>query len=214
MVRILVADDHALVRTGIKVVLSQHPDLVLVAEAENAAQVEQSLQSQPIDLVVLSVALADRSGLDILQDIRKVKPELPVLFVSIQAEDPHAVRMIRAGANGYLAKSSSSDELVQAIRRILQGKRYFSESVASLLADAVKDSKAPGAHRLPHEALSDRELQVICNIAIGKSVSQIAVGMKLSVKTVSTYRARALEKMRMRTNAELTRYAILNHLVE
>jgi DNA-binding NarL/FixJ family response regulator len=215
MIRVLIADDHPLLRTGLRLVLSQDPDLTVAGEAENAEQVLRSVDEQPYDIVVLDISLPGRSGLEVLTEIRQRHGSLPVLMLSMHDEQHLAIRAIRAGANGYLTKASAPSELAPAIRKILSGKRYVSPAVAEAMAQLLSrpsDPDDPG--RPPHEMLSDREFQVICKIASGKSVSQIAGDMALSIKTISTYRARALEKMGMRTNAELTRYAIQNHLVD
>ena len=214
MVRILVADDRPLLRAGIKTILTREPDFQIVAEAGSTTEVTEFLEKQPIDVVVLGINLNDGPSLEALREIRRAKPNLPVLIVSIHAADLHAVRLIRAGASGYLAKSSPPEELIEATRRIAAGKRHLSESIAEMLAEAIANPGRGTSEQAPHEALSDRELQVVCFIASGKSVSQIAAAMRLSVKTVSTYRTRALEKMHMGTNAELTRYAIQNRLVD
>ena len=209
MVRIIVADERPLVRAGIGVALGNDADLHLAAEAESAEQLAQALESQPAEIVILGTRLGGRASLDVFLEIRKSKPDLPVLLVSLNSDEPHAGRLIQAGANGYLSKSATPADVVEAIRRILNGERFIGQP---LEAAAGGGKSANAGSRLPHEILSERELQVVCNIASGRSVSEIAQSMSLSVKTVSTYRARALEKMQMRTNAELTRYAILNHL--
>lgn len=168
------------------------------------------IDEQHWDAVVLDIVLPGRDGLETLQEIRKKRPALPVLIFSTHAEDIFVLRAIKAGANAYLTKTSGPEELVQAMRRVLAGKRYVSAAVAEVLANALES----GSERPAHESLSDREYHVVCRIASGKSVSEIAGETSLSVKTISTYRARALEKMKMRTNAELTRYAIRKGLVE
>jgi len=209
MIRILVADERPLVRAGIGVALGNDADFNLAAQAENPEQLTRALDTQPVEIVVLGTKLGDRASLDILLEVRKSNPDLPVLFVSLNIDEPHAARLIQAGANGYLSKAATPADLVQAIRRILNGEKHIGQPLEAAAGGAKSGN---GAARLPHEILSERELQVVCNIASGRSVSEIAQSMSLSVKTVSTYRARALEKMQMRTNAELTRYAILNHL--
>ena len=214
MVRILVADDRPLLRVGIKTVLTQEPDFHIVAEAASASEATELIEKQPIDVVVLGINLNDGPSLEALREIRRAWPNLPVLIVSIHAADLHAVRLIKAGASGYLSKTSPPEDLIQATRRIAAGRRHVSESLAELLAEAIASPGRTRADQPLHEALSDRELQVVCFLASGKSVSQIAMVMRLSVKTVSTYRTRALEKMHMGTNAELTRYAIQTRLVD
>lgn len=210
MTRILVADDHPLLRSGLKQVLSQEPDFIVAGEAEDAEQVVQRMEQEQWDFVILDITMPGRSGLDVLRDIRRKQPALPVLVLSMHSEDQFAVRAIKAGANGYISKDNAPAEVVRAIRRILTGKKYVSPTLAEILADSLtSDSERPA-----HETLSDREFQVLCQLASGKTVSQIAAEISLSVKTVSTYRTRILEKMNMRNNAELTRYAIQNGLVE
>src|SRR5580658_8306879 len=210
MTRILVADDHPLLRSGLRQVLSQEPDLTVAGEAENSEQVLQQISERDWDIVVLDITMPGRGGLDVLREIRRQRPELPVLVLSMHSEDQFAVRVIKAGANGYLSKETAGTELVTAIRKVLTGKKYVSPNLAEMLADALDSDIA----RPLHASLSDREFQVLCQIASGKTVSQIAQETSLSVKTVSTYRSRVLEKMKMRNNSELTRYALQNGLVK
>jgi two-component system invasion response regulator UvrY len=214
MVRILVAHESPLFRAGIRAALSQEPEFQVVAEAETVGNLSEFLESQPIDIVVLGINLKDVPGLQALGNIRQTKPNLPVLVVNIYNTDFDAMRLIRAGASGYLTKTSPPEELARAVHRIVSGRRHVSESVAGMLAQAIASSGFTGLDRLPHEALSDRELQVVRFIASGRSVSQIAAVMGLSVKSISTYRTRALEKLYMHTNAELTRYALQHRLVD
>jgi len=209
MIQILIADDHPLLRNGLKQVLSLEPDLRVAGEAEDSEQVLQHLAEPGWDVVVLDITMPGRGGLEILRDIRRIRPDVPVLVLSMHPEDQFAVRAIKAGASGYLTKTNACEEVVRAIRKILTGKKYVSASLAEMLANALDSD----SERAPHESLSDREFQVMCKIASGKTVSQIAAEITLSVKTVSTYRARVLEKMHMRNNAELTRYAIQKNLV-
>jgi len=209
MIRVLVADDHPLLRSGLKQVLSQEADLTVIGEAEDSEQVLSQVKEGNIDVLVLDLTMPGRGGLDVLRDIRRENSTLPILILSMHAEDQFAVRAIKAGANGYVSKENAGTEVVKAIRKVLTGKKNVSPSLAEMLANALdRDSERP-----PHEALSDREFQVLCKIASGMTVSQIALEVSLSVKTVSTYRARVLEKMNMHNNAELTRYAIQNGLV-
>ncbi|HEV1284931.1 MAG TPA: response regulator transcription factor [Bryobacteraceae bacterium] len=210
MIQVLVADDHPLLRSGLKHVLQQEPDFGLPGEAENSDQVLERLEERSWDVVVLDIAMPGRNGLETLSEIRKRRPGLPVLILSMHSEDQFAIRAIKAGASGYLTKNNAATELVHAIRRILAGKKYVSPALAEVLAHLIES----GEERPLHEVLSDREYHVVCAIASGKSVSEIAAATSLSVKTISTYRARALEKMKMHSNAELTRYAIRNGLVE
>jgi len=210
MIRILVADDHPLLRTALKQVLSQEPDMLVAGEAEDSEQVLQKIGEQSYDLVILDLAMPGRGGLDVLHEIRRLKPDLPVLVLSMYAEDQFALRAIKAGASGYLSKNSAGDEVVRAIRKILTGKKYVTSHLAEMLADALDSNVGQQLH----ENLSDREFEVLCKIGGGQTVSQIADEMTLSVKTISTYRARILEKMNMTNNSELVRYAITKGLVK
>lgn len=210
MIQVLVADDHPLLRSGLKHVLQLEPDFGPPGEAENSEQVLDRLEERSWDVVVLDIAMPGRSGLETLSEIRKRRPGLPVLILSMHSEEQFAIRAIKAGASGYLTKSNAATELVRAIRRVLAGKKYVSPALAEVLAHLIET----GEERPLHEILSDREYHVVCAIASGKSVTQIAAETGLSVKTISTYRARALEKMNMHSNAELTRYAIRNGLVD
>lgn len=209
MIKVLVADDHPLLRTGLKQLLSEQPDLEVAGEAENSEVALRQLEEHHYDIIVLDLMMPGRGGLDALREIRRQHPALPILILSFHAEDQYAIRTIRAGANGYLSKENAPSEVVKAIRRILTGRKYVSPTLAEMLANSLdRDPERP-----PHELLSDREFQVLCKIASGMTVSQIAAESALSVKTVSTYRARVLEKMSMSNNSEITRYAIQNGLV-
>jgi two-component system invasion response regulator UvrY len=210
LIQVLVADDHPLLRSGLIHVLQQEPDFSLPGEAENSDQLLEQLEKRNWDVVVLDIGMPGRNGLETLSEIRKRRPGLPVLILSMHSEEQYAIRAIKAGASGYLTKNNAATELVHAIRRILTGKKYVSPALAEVLAHLIES----GAERPLHEVLSDREYHVVCAIASGKSVSEIAAATSLSVKTISTYRARALEKMNMHSNAELTRYAIRNGLVD
>ncbi|HLX46066.1 MAG TPA: response regulator transcription factor [Bryobacteraceae bacterium] len=209
MIRVLVADDHPLLRSALKQVISQEPDLTVAGEAEDSEQVLQKIEEKPYDFVILDLSMPGRGGLDVLREIRRLKPNLPVLVLSMYPEEQFAVRAIRAGANGYLSKDCAPAEVIRAIHRISTGKKYVSAGLAEMLANAL-DSKSD---QMAHENLSNREFQVLCKIGAGRTVSQIAQEMALSVKTVSTYRTRVLEKMHMTTSAELVRYAITKGLV-
>jgi len=209
MTRILMADDHPIVRRGLRQILSEDPDITEIGEATTAMDVARMLRQGPWDAVILDVNLPDRSGLDILREIRERTPSLPVLILSMHPEDQFAVRVLKAGASGYLNKDSAPDELLKAVRRILSGGRYISPTLAEQLAVALTDN----SDKPPHERLSDREYLVLCRIASGRTVTEIAEELQLSVKTISTYRTRVLEKMALRTSAELTSYAVRNGLV-
>jgi two-component system, NarL family, invasion response regulator UvrY len=210
LIRVLIADDHPLLRSGLKHILQLESDFGPPGEAENSDQALELINAKPWDIVVLDIAMPGRNGLETLSEIKRQRSGLPVLMLSMHSEKQFAIRAIKAGASGYITKNDAAAELVRAIRKILSGRKYVSSALAELLANAVE----AGEDRPLHETLSDREYHVVCSIASGKSVSEIAQETFLSVKTISTYRVRALEKMGMRTNAELTRYAIRNGLVD
>jgi DNA-binding NarL/FixJ family response regulator len=209
MIKILIADDHAIVRRGLMQVLSDERDLE-VSEAATPHEVARLVREQSWDVVVLDLDMPGKNGLDLLKEIKAEHPKLPILILSMHPEDQFAVRSLRAGAAGYLTKASAPDDLVKAIRKISKGGRYITEAVADNLAFNLNED----AEKPPHVSLSDREYQVLCLIASGKTVGEIASELSLSVPTVSTYRTRILEKMGMRTNAELTHYAIRQGLVK
>ena len=210
MIRILIADDHTLVREGLKQILSDLPDMAVTDEASNGKEVLDKVRENDFDVVLLDISLPGQSGVDILKQIKLIKPELPVLILSMYPEEQYAIRTLRAGASGYLTKDSVPDELIEALRTVSLGKRYITYTLAEKIAFEMDvDAKKP-----LHERLSDREYQVMCMIASGKSVSQIAKEILLSVKTISTHRARILKKMNMKNNAELTHYAIKHGLVD
>ena len=210
MIRILIADDHTLIREGFKKILGEERDLTIAKEARTGHEALHHATKEKLDIVLLDISLPDKSGLDVLKELKALQPKLPVLMLSMYPEDRFAVRAIRAGAAGYITKESASEELVLAIRKIVAGGRYISQALAEKLAS---DLQAPSS-KARHETLSDREYEILCALASGKKVSQIAEQLHLSVKTVSTYRARILEKMDMKTNAELIHYAITNKLVD
>ena len=207
MYRVLLVDDHDVVRKGIRAILEDRFAAIEIREASGGDEALDAL-SAPFDAVVLDLSMPGRSGIDLLAEIKHRHPKLPVLIMSLHGEEQFAVRALRAGAAGYLTKSAASEQLISAFERIVRGGRYISEAVAERLAVA-----AGGDLGAPHDRLSDREFEVMRGIASGESVSEIADRIHLSVKTVSTYRARLLEKMGMASNAELTRYAIQNGLV-
>jgi two-component system invasion response regulator UvrY len=210
MIRVLIADDHAVVRQGLKQILGDTPEMLVAGEAINGQEVLDKVRAETWDVVVLDISMPDHSGLDILKQLRCERPKLPVLVLSMYAEDQYAMRVLRAGASGYLTKDSAPDELVKAIRKVVSGGRY----VSSFLAEKLAFEIGTDSSRLPHETLSDREFQVLRLIAGGKSVTEIAAELFLSAKTVSTYRARLLQKMDLTTNAELIHYAIQNQLID
>jgi len=210
MIRVLIADDHPIVREGLKQIIAETSDMVVANEASNAQEVLDKVWESDYSVVLLDISMPGRSGLDILKQLKSERPELPVLILSVHPEEQYAVRVLRAGASGYLTKESAPDELIAAIRKVSLGRKYVSSSLAEKLAfDLEIEAEKP-----LHETLSDREYQVLCMIAQGKTVKEIAEELSLSVKTISTYRSRILEKMRMNNNAQLTHYAIKNRLVE
>jgi DNA-binding NarL/FixJ family response regulator len=210
VIRVLVADDHALVRRGLRELLSETADIEVAAEAGSAAEALDLVRRERFDVVVLDLSLPGRGGLDLLGEIKAENDGLPVLILTMHPEDQYAVRALKAGASGYLTKESAPELMVEAVRRAAAGGRYVSPSLAEKLARHL--GSAGGGE--PHEALSDREFQVFRRLAGGRTVSQIADELSLSVKTVSTYRARVLEKMGLSTNAELMQYAFRQKLVD
>jgi DNA-binding NarL/FixJ family response regulator len=209
MIKILVADDHAILRRGLIHLLSEEAEMTVVGEAQNAAELLALTRAQAWDIVILDVAMPGRSGLEILKELKTDFPTRPVLMLSAHSEDQYAIRTLKAGAAGYLSKESIPEELVKAIRKAVAGGKY----VSPMLAEKLADSLGQVTDRAPHETLSDREFQVFHRLASGKTVSAIAEEMTLSVKTVSTYRTRVLEKMQLQNNAELTLYAVQHGLV-
>jgi len=210
MIRILVVDDHAIVREGLKQILGDVNDMSVSDEAAGGQEALSKIRGGKFDVILLDISLPGRSGLEILKEIKAERPRLPVLILSMHAEEQYAVRTLRAGASGYLTKASAPDELIGAIRKVSSGRKYVSASLAEKLALELDiDTQKP-----PHAALSDREYQVMMMLASGKSVKEIADELCLSVKTISTYRSRMMEKMNMKKNAELTLYAVRNHLID
>ena len=208
--KILITDDHAVLRRGLKQILEDGFGKIQFGEAANAGEAIAAVAKEHWDLVVLDITMPGRSGLDALKEIKTIKPNMRVLVLSVHSEDQFAVRVLKAGASGFLNKDSAPEELVKAVRKVVAGGRYVSASLAEKL-DFNLDHPSD---ELPHQKLSDREFQVLRMIGSGKTVSEIAEELGLSVKTVSTYRARILEKMKLNTNAELTRYSFENKLVE
>ncbi len=210
MTKILVADDHAIVRVALKQIFSETPDLVLADEACDGFEVLDKIRRDDFDLVVLDISMPGKGGLDTLKQLKIEKPQLPVLILSIHDEEQYAMRVFKAGAAGYLTKKTIPEELVAAIRKVMSGKKYVSQALAEKLVGVLDtDMGAP-----PHQALSDREFQVLCMIGAGKKPAEIAAELHLSVKTVHTYRSRILDKLHLNTNAELTYYAVKEGLVE
>jgi DNA-binding NarL/FixJ family response regulator len=210
MIRVCVVDDHAVVREGLKRIIAENPGMAVTAEACDGSEALRILQTRPCDVVVLDITMPNKSGLDVLKELHEGSPRLPVLVLSVHAEDQYALRVLRAGAAGYLTKESAPAKLVQAIRKVVRGGKYMSAAIADKL---LYDSGSPSSKAI-HETLSDREYQVLCMIASGKTVTMIAAELGLSVKTISTYRVRILEKLDMKNNAEITHYAIKESLVD
>ena len=210
MIRILVADDHAVVREGVKQIVADAPDIEVADEAASGQEVLDKVLGDDYDVILLDITMPGKSGLDILGELKGQTPTMPVLVLSIHPEAQYAVRALKLGASGYLAKESVPDELLTAIRRVAQGGKYISQSLGEELASQLQS----GEQKQPHQTLSDREYQVLCLIASGKSVKDIAQELFLGTKTISTYRSRLLRKMQMKNTAELIRYAIHNRLVD
>jgi len=210
MIKALIADDHAVVRQGLRQILQETSDMQVTGEAATGPEALDRARGDSYDVVVLDITMPGRSGFEVLKELRIDRPELPVLVLSMHAEEQFAVRLLKAGAAGYLNKESAPEELVKAIRKVVAGGRYVSPTLAEKLAFEID----AGSDKLAHETLSDREFQVMRMMASGKTVKEIAAELSLSVKTISTYRARILAKMNLHTNAELIHYAITNQLVE
>ncbi len=209
MISILIADDHAIVRQGLRKIIDDDDEMKVVGEASNGAELLNLIREDSVDVVILDISMPGRNGLETLKEIKRLYPQLPTIILSIHPEDQYAIRAFRAGAAGYMTKESAPEELVEGIKKAYGGGRYISPSVAELLAAHVETKTTDE----PHTALSDREFEVFTLLANGNTVGHIAVGLNLSVKTISTYRTRILEKMGMTTNAELTRYALDYHLI-
>jgi DNA-binding NarL/FixJ family response regulator len=210
VIRVLIADDHAILRRGLKEILVRELPGAVCGEAKDAAEIMARIQDAEWDLAIVDITMPGRSGLDALQDLKAARPKLPVLVLSMHPEDQYGKRVLKAGASGYMNKESAPEELIKAVRKVLAGGRYVSAALAETLAS---DLSADGGRPL-HELLSDREFEVLRMIATGKTVTQIAEELHLGVTTVSTYRARILEKLNMSTTAELMHYALHNRLVD
>ena len=209
MLKILIADDHAIVRKGLKQILLEEYPSAIIGEASDTEGLLTEIINNGWNIVICDMNMPGRSGLDALNQLKQVAPDTPVLIMSMYPEDQYALRVLKAGAAGYLEKESIHDNIIKAIQTVQLGKKFITPSIAEKLADAFQDNSS----RLPHELLSDREFDVFKLIASGKSVSEIANKLSLSTTTVSTYRARILEKMSIRSNAELTRYALERKLI-
>lgn len=209
-IRVLIADDHAIVREGLKQIIGSSGSIVVADEAENGQQAIQKVRAGGLDVLLLDISMPDRNGIDVLKQVKKEFPALAVLMLTMHREDQYAIRAIKAGASGYLTKQSAPAELVNALHEVAAGRKYITAALAQELANQLGNGDSA---RPLHEQLSDREYQTLVMIASGKTVSQIAGELALSVKTISMYRSRLLQKMKMRHNAELTHYAIRQGLV-
>ena len=210
MIRLIIADDHTVVRKGLKQIFEETPDIEVTDEAPTGMELLEKIKKDSFDVVLLDISMPGRDGLDVLKVLKTDMPELPVLIFTMYPEEQYALRVLKAGASGYLNKESSPEELIDAIRKVSEGRKYISPYLAELLASNLETSgEAP-----LHDNLSDREFQVMCMIASGKTVTEIARQLSLSINTISTYRLRILDKLNMKSNAEITHYAIKNQLVE
>ena len=209
MVKVLIIDDHEIFRQGLKKIINENYKNVLFVEAGTAEEATKLYNKENWDIVITDINLPGRSGIDIVKELKQNRPEIPILVLSMYPEDQFAIRVIKAGASGYLSKNSALTELISAMQNLLDGKEYITESVAEVLVSDLRKN-----HEIyPHASLSDREFEVLCNLGLGKSVSQIAMDLSLSVKTISTHRSKILNKMDMNTNAELVRYALKYKLI-
>lgn len=210
MIEILIVDDHSVVRAGLRQIIASCPDMSVVDELADSQDVLSKIRKRKYSVVILDISLPGKNGLEVLKEIKNEFPKLPVIILSMYPEDQYAIRALRSGAAGYVSKDTAPEELITALRTVAAGRKYVSRVLAEKLAfnldvDAKKEL---------HETLSDREYQVLCMIASGKTISEIADNLSLSVKTVSTYRCRILDKMQLKNNAELTNYAVKNHLTD
>ena len=209
MINVLVVDDHSIIRRGIKQLFQDTPDMRVTGEAENGSDALQLVRENDYQVVLLDISMPGEHGIDVLKKIKEIRPTLPVMILSMYPEDQYAMRSLRAGAAGYLNKQGALTQLVAAVRQVAGGKKFISSELAMQLAENLSS----GNPEQPHHTLSHREYQTLCLIASGKKLSEIAETMSLSAKTVSVYRARLLEKMKLKTNAELIHYAITHNLV-
>lgn len=211
MIRILIADDHPILRQGIVKILSGAPEFIVVGEAQNAKEVIEFIRKDTCDIIILDITMPDRNGLDVLEQIKRERPDTGVLILSVHKEDIYARQAFKSGASGYMTKESAPDELINAVRIISSGRKYVSSAFAEKL---LFDTEQKSDERPLHERLSNRELQIMLMIARGETPKSIAEKLFISVKTVNTYRDRILDRMAMKTNADITRYAVLNKLIE
>ena len=210
MIRIAIVDDHAMVRAGLRQFFADQSDFEVVAEAANGREALDIVRKGEVDVIVMDIAMPDQSGVDALAAIRARAPDLPVLILSGYPEEHYATTLLRQGASGYLNKDCDPEEIVKAIRTVARGRKYITIGVAERIAEGV----GGGGEKLPHESLSERELQVFLRLAKGETVGHMAESMSLSVKTVSTYRKRVMEKVQLSSNSDLTYYALKNGLIQ
>jgi DNA-binding NarL/FixJ family response regulator len=210
MIKILIVDDHAIVREGLKQIVAEENDMIVSGEAEDTSELFNLLKNNHFDIAVIDISMPGRSGLDALKDLKKTNPNLPVLILSMFSEEQYGLRAIKAGAAGYMKKVSAPNELVSAIRNIVKGGKYINQSLAEKLAEEYGGRANPQLH----EKLSDREYQIMCLIASGKSAEEVSNDLSISVHTFYTYRNRILEKMQLKSNVELTQYVIHKKLIE
>ncbi len=210
MIKVIIVDDHAVVRKGLRQIIEDTPDLSVADEAGSGYELLEKVRLKKYDVVLLDISMPGKDGLDTLKELKNEKQDLPVLVFTVYPEEQYALRVLKAGAAGYINKECEPEALIEAIRKVSQGRKYISPDLAELLASNL-DS---GGDQALHDSLSDREFQVMCLIASGKTVKDIAKELFLSINTISTYRIRILEKMNMKSNAEITHYAIKNRLVE
>jgi len=210
MIEILIADDHPIIREGLKQILKISPDIVIKGEASNGDEVLKLLRNNKYDLILLDLSLPKKNGIEVLKEIRKKLPKLPILILSIHSDEHFIIEALRSGASGYITKDSIPEELILAIKNVYNGQTYINQKVAEKLINKIKFNKG----QLPHNILSPREYQVMIKIGQGKSLKEISEELSLSVKTISTYRTRILEKMDLKTNAQIIKYVIENNLLE
>lgn len=209
MIKIIIADDHPIVRKGIREIIEETKDITVESEASNGNELLNKIKTKNVDIILLDISMPGKSGIEILKQIKQEYPKIFILILSMYPEEQYAIRALKAGAAGYVTKDTAPEELINAIYKIYKGGKYISANLAEKLACELEDN----FEKPLHERLSDREYEIMCMIAKGRSLTQIAGELFLSIKTVSTYRARILEKMKLKTNSELTRYAIENNLI-
>jgi len=209
MIKILIADDHPLILKGLKILIDDEPDMKVVAEARDGKEAIDLLKNNKYDIAVIDISMPKKSGIEVLENIKYEKIDIPILILSVYPEEQYAMRLIKSGASGYLTKDSAPDELVKAIRKICDGGKYISDIFATKIVNTISEPETDK----PHELLSNREYRVMCLLAMGKSLKEIGRELNITNKTVSTYRTRLLEKMKLKTNAELTKYAMENKLI-